>query len=66
MTTQGNVQPKVMPSALFKFNVRDAGTLIGLVIIVITFSFYRRYFLPSLIYSIYYSSPPSTELLRWV
>ncbi|QQN34951.1 ABC transporter permease [Rahnella aceris] len=39
MTTQGNVQPKVMPSALFKFNVRDAGTLIGLVIIVITFSF---------------------------
>ncbi|AYA05961.1 ABC transporter permease [Rahnella aquatilis] len=28
-----------MPSALFKFNVRDAGTLIGLVIIVITFSF---------------------------
>lgn len=39
MTTQGNVQPKVMPSALFKFNVRDAGTLIGLVIIMITFSF---------------------------
>lgn len=39
MTTQGNVQPKVMPSALFKFNVRDVGTLIGLVIIVITFSF---------------------------
>src|SRR5688572_28938652 len=39
MTTQGNVQPKVMPSALFKFNVLDAGTLIGLVIIVITFSF---------------------------
>lgn len=39
MTTQGNVQPKVFPSALFKFNVRDAGTLIGLLIIVITFSF---------------------------
>ncbi len=39
MTIQSNVQPKVLPSALFKFNVRDAGTLIGLVIIVITFSF---------------------------
>ncbi|THD39975.1 ribose ABC transporter permease, partial [Enterobacteriaceae bacterium ML5] len=39
MTTQGNVQPKVFSSALFKFNVRDAGTLIGLLIIVITFSF---------------------------
>lgn len=39
MTTQGNVQPKAFSSALFKFNVRDAGTLIGLLIIVITFSF---------------------------
>jgi len=39
MTTQSNVQPKAVPSALFKFNVRDAGTLIGLVIILITFSF---------------------------
>ncbi len=39
MTTQGNVQSKVFSSALFKFNVRDAGTLIGLLIIVITFSF---------------------------
>ncbi|WP_114192392.1 ABC transporter permease [Edaphovirga cremea] len=38
MITQGNSQPKTPASALFKFNVRDAGTLIGLLIIVGTFS----------------------------
>lgn len=65
MTIQSNVQPKVLPSALFKFNVRDAGTLIGLVIIVITFSFYRRCFLPYLIYLIFCSSHPLTALLHW-
>lgn len=39
--TQDNIQPKAssFPPALFKFNVRDAGTLIGLLIIVVTFSF---------------------------
>ncbi|MFO6299664.1 ABC transporter permease [Rahnella selenatireducens] len=51
MTTQGNVQPKTFPLALFKFNVRDAGTLIGLLIIVITFSFLSPVFftLPNLL-----------------
>ena len=38
MITQGKAQPKVPSSALFKFNLRDAGTLIGLLIIVVTFS----------------------------
>ncbi|MFC0227378.1 ABC transporter permease [Serratia aquatilis] len=38
MMTQGNTQPKVPPSKLLKFNLRDAGTLIGLLIIVVTFS----------------------------
>ncbi|AVF33452.1 ABC transporter permease [Rahnella sikkimica] len=51
MTTQGNVQPKAFPLALFTFNVRDAGTLIGLLIIVITFSFLSPVFftLPNLL-----------------
>ncbi|ATA18380.1 monosaccharide ABC transporter membrane protein (CUT2 family) [Gibbsiella quercinecans] len=39
MMAQGNTQPKVNPASLFKFNLRDAGTLIGLLIIVVTFSF---------------------------
>ncbi len=38
MMTQGNTQPKIPSSTLFKFNLRDAGTLIGLLIIVVTFS----------------------------
>ncbi|WP_343551026.1 ribose ABC transporter permease [Pantoea sp.] len=39
MMTQTTTQPAAAPSALLKFNLRDAGTLIGLVIIVVTFSF---------------------------
>ncbi|GAA3599394.1 ABC transporter permease [Gibbsiella greigii] len=39
MMAQGNTQPKANPASLFKFNLRDAGTLIGLLIIVVTFSF---------------------------
>ncbi len=38
MMTQTNTQPAATPSALLKFNLRDAGTLIGLIIIVVTFS----------------------------
>lgn len=39
MMTQTTTPPAAAPSALLKFNLRDAGTLIGLVIIVVTFSF---------------------------
>ncbi|CAI0773514.1 ABC transporter permease [Serratia fonticola] len=45
MITQGKAQPKVPSSALFKFNLRDAGTLIGLLIIVVTFSLLSQGFL---------------------
>ena len=38
MNTQGTTMPGLHPSALFKFNLRDAGTLIGLLIIVGTFA----------------------------
>ena len=38
MNTQGTTMPGLNPSALFKFNLRDAGTLIGLLIIVGTFA----------------------------
>ena len=39
MMTQDKIQPELPSSPLFKFNLRDAGTLIGLFIIVVTFSF---------------------------
>ncbi|PVY86983.1 ABC transporter permease [Pantoea ananatis] len=39
MTTETNMQPVSRASPLLKFNLRDAGTLIGLLIIVVTFSF---------------------------
>lgn len=39
MTSETNMQPVSRVSPLLKFNVRDAGTLIGLLIIVVTFSF---------------------------
>ncbi|WP_455844262.1 ABC transporter permease [Pantoea agglomerans] len=39
MMTQSTTQSTTAPSALLKFNLRDAGTLIGLIIIVVTFSF---------------------------
>jgi ribose transport system permease protein len=39
MMTQSSTQSTTAPSALLKFNLRDAGTLIGLIIIVVTFSF---------------------------
>ncbi|MCE0846905.1 ribose ABC transporter permease [Buttiauxella sp. A2-C1_F] len=39
MMTQGNTQPATPVTSHFKFNVRDAGTLIGLLIIIVTFSF---------------------------
>ncbi|PWC13605.1 ribose ABC transporter permease [Brenneria roseae subsp. americana] len=45
MMTQDNAQSKMPLSALFKFNVRDAGTLIGLLIIVVTFSFLSPVFM---------------------
>ena len=44
MNTQGTVMNNYMPAALFKFNLRDAGTLIGLLIIVVTFSFLSTVF----------------------
>ncbi|EOF4702832.1 ABC transporter permease [Klebsiella oxytoca] len=44
MMTQAS-KNKILPSSLLKFNVRDAGTLIGLLIIVITFSFLSPVFL---------------------
>ena len=36
---------RVLPSSLVKFNVRDAGTLLGLLIIIVTFSFLSPVFL---------------------
>ena len=39
MMTQSNTRSASPYASLFKFNLRDAGTLIGLVIIVVTFSF---------------------------
>ncbi|KTS28002.1 ABC transporter permease [Pantoea sp. BS_4] len=45
MTTQTNMQQPGRSSSLLKFNLRDAGTLIGLVIIVVTFSFLSPVFL---------------------
>jgi len=51
MMTQSNSQPATLSSTLFKFNLRDAGTLIGLLIIVVTFSFLSPVFftLPNLL-----------------
>jgi ribose transport system permease protein len=51
MITQGNTQPTAPVVSHFKFNVRDAGTLIGLLIIIITFSFLSPVFftLPNLL-----------------
>lgn len=51
MITQGNTQPTAPVTSHFKFNVRDAGTLIGLLIIIITFSFLSPVFftLPNLL-----------------
>ncbi|WP_324028448.1 ribose ABC transporter permease [Pantoea sp. JZ2] len=45
MTTQTNMQQPGRSSSLLKFNLRDAGTLIGLIIIVVTFSFLSPVFL---------------------
>jgi ribose transport system permease protein len=49
--TQEKTQTRVPSAALFKFNLRDAGTLIGLLIIVVTFSFLSPVFwtLPNLL-----------------
>jgi ribose transport system permease protein len=51
MMTQPTSRPFTPASSLIKFNVRDAGTLIGLLIIVITFSFLSPVFftLPNLL-----------------
>lgn len=51
MMTQGNTQPAAPVASHFKFNVRDAGTLIGLLIIIVTFSFLSPVFftLPNLL-----------------
>ncbi|WP_455812741.1 ABC transporter permease [Pseudomonas graminis] len=51
MMTQDKTQPKVPSVPLFKFNIRDAGTLIGLLIIVVTFSLLSPVFwtLPNLL-----------------
>ncbi|EPD6199303.1 ABC transporter permease [Enterobacter hormaechei] len=51
MITQGNTQPTTPMASHFKFNVRDAGTLIGLLIIIVTFSFLSPVFftLPNLL-----------------
>lgn len=51
MMTQGKTQPAGHPSALFKFNLRDAGTVIGLLIILFTFSMLSPVFftLPNLL-----------------
>lgn len=51
MMTQGKTQPGLPAAALFKFNLRDAGTLIGLVIIAVTFSLLSPVFwtLPNLL-----------------
>lgn len=39
MISQSNARPEKLRGLPFKFNLRDAGTLIGLLIIIITFSF---------------------------
>lgn len=39
MISQSNSRPENLRALPFKFNLRDAGTLIGLLIIIITFSF---------------------------
>ncbi|HBK4730895.1 TPA: ribose ABC transporter permease [Klebsiella michiganensis] len=44
MMTQAG-KKSTLPSSLIKFNVRDAGTLIGLLIIIVTFSFLSPVFL---------------------
>ena len=44
MMTQAS-KNRTLPSSLLKFNVRDAGTLIGLLIIIVTFSFLSPVFL---------------------
>jgi len=51
MTTQTATAPGTRPALRLKFNVRDAGTLIGLLIIVVTFSFLSPVFftLPNLL-----------------
>lgn len=51
MMTQNKTHPNVPSAALFKFNLRDAGTLIGLFIIVVTFSLLSPVFwtLPNLL-----------------
>jgi len=51
MTTQTSTEPGTRPALRLKFNVRDAGTLIGLLIIVVTFSFLSPVFftLPNLL-----------------
>ncbi|UZH01439.1 ABC transporter permease [Pantoea anthophila] len=51
MTTQTSTGPDTRPALRLKFNVRDAGTLIGLLIIVVTFSFLSPVFftLPNLL-----------------
>jgi len=51
MTTQTSTGPGTRPALRLKFNLRDAGTLIGLLIIVVTFSFLSPVFftLPNLL-----------------
>lgn len=51
MMTQDKTQSGLPTAALFKFNLRDAGTLIGLIIIVVTFSLLSPVFwtLPNLL-----------------
>ena len=51
MMTQDKTQPGLPTAALFKFNLRDAGTLTGLIIIVVTFSLLSPVFwtLPNLL-----------------
>jgi ribose transport system permease protein len=51
MTTQTSTGPGTQPALRLKFNLRDAGTLIGLLIIVVTFSFLSPVFftLPNLL-----------------
>ncbi len=45
MKTTEKALPKLQPSMIFKFNLRNAGTLIGLLIIAATFSFLTPNFL---------------------
>lgn len=51
MMTQGNTRPATQFTSRFKFNMRDTGTLIGLLIIIVTFSFLSPVFftLPNLL-----------------